>query len=153
MKKYAKLLPSTNVIERSVVKMENDMKVIVPGNSLVMTYGSLKAGFWNHRLIEGARFVGNFRTEPEYKIYCNGRFPYMIEVKENGVAVECEVYEVTPQQVANMDRLEGHPNWYRRKLVKLQGIEDVEGYVYQQNVGNAVDVGTSWPAAEEKQAV
>jgi len=126
------------------------MKIQTQGNSLVGVYGTLRNGYRNHRLIKGARFVGNFRTKEKYKIYCNGSFPYMIEVEENGVAVECEVYEVTPEQLYNMDGLEGHPNWYMRKPVELQGIEGVEAYIYQKSVKGARDAGTSWPIKEQE---
>ncbi len=112
---------------------------------LVFCYGTLKSGYHNHRLLEDAKFIGKSRTTPDYKIYCNGRFPYMIEV-EGGVSVEGEVYEVDAEQLARLDRLEGHPRMYLRKLVNLvnEFEQPVEAYIYQHSVEKCRDCGTSW---------
>jgi gamma-glutamylcyclotransferase (GGCT)/AIG2-like uncharacterized protein YtfP len=44
-----------------------------------------------------------------------------------------EVYEVNKVQLSNLDRLEGHPDWYRREPIKVifdENQEVVEADIY-----------------------
>ena len=111
----------------------------------IFVYGSLKKGYYNHRLLTNAGLLGEFRTQPNYQLYDNGSFPYLVEVQPGeGVCVEGEVYEVTDQQLKALDRLEGHPDHYVRKAVALQEIENVEAYVYPHEVDGCTNCGTRW---------
>lgn len=111
----------------------------------VFVYGTLKKNFHNHRLLKDAKFIGEFRTEPCYQIFCNGSFPYLIEASKNGDSIYGEVYEITTAERNACDRLEGHPRMYKRQPIKLIGIEDAEAYVYQHEVSGCRPCGNCWP--------
>lgn len=130
---------------------------------LVFVYGTLKKGYGNHRLLTGAEFVGNFATAPDYKIYCNGAYPYMVEVGAGkGVPVEGEIYRISDEEQQRCDRLEGHPHMYLRKSIPIMHkieenvqdlipttIEGVEAYIYQHSVRGSRECNTCWPKDRE----
>lgn len=73
---------------------------------LVAVYGSLRKNMGNHRLLENANYLGEFKTEPIFSLYSLGGYPGL---KENGeTSVTMEVYEVTPEEASRVDRLEGY---------------------------------------------
>lgn len=73
---------------------------------LVAVYGSLRQNMGNHRLLENANYLGEFKTEPVFSLYSLGGFPGL---KENGqTSVIMEVYSVTPEEAIRIDRLEGY---------------------------------------------
>jgi len=132
-----------------------------PKKHLIFTYGTLKKGYHNHRLLTQAEFVGKFATAPNYKIFCNGSFPYMIEVGNGeGAAVEGEVYKVSDAELARCDRLESHPDMYKRTKIhimyELKGdslietkVEGIEAYIYQHKVSGCRPCNTNWPQDRE----
>ena len=81
-----------------------------------LVYGTLKPGERNHRLIADARHHGAARTAPGFRLL-HGDIP---AVDRGGDArIEGELLAVTGEQLARMDQLEGHPDWYRREVVTL----------------------------------
>jgi len=73
---------------------------------LVAVYGSLRQDMGNHRLLENANYLGEFKTEPVFSLYSLGGYPGL---KENGkTSITMEVYEVTPEQARRVDALEGY---------------------------------------------
>jgi len=89
--------------------------------SYVFVYGTLKRGHSNHNHYLGqARFVGAARTEPLYVMRSLGGFPGV--TRGGTTAVTGEIFEVTNAELANLDRLEGHPDFYRRQLISVSGI-------------------------------
>jgi len=83
----------------------------------VFVYGSLKRGLYNHRLLtEGATFAGEDRIEGA-TMFDLGAFP-AVHLGGAG-AVHGEVYRVTPETLARLDRLEGCPTMYQRVRVRL----------------------------------
>jgi gamma-glutamylaminecyclotransferase len=91
----------------------------------IFVYGTLKKGFGNHRLIKEARFLGESFIKGT--MYSMGAFPGVVLKGDNNI--KGEVYEVDEGQLFSMDRLEGHPNFYRRTPIKTVDGEDVETYV------------------------
>lgn len=81
---------------------------------LVAVYGSLKENYSNHRLLEAATFKG-VDTQEGWTMLSLGGFPGII-AGESTIAVE--VYEVNEQEMENLDRLEGFPHFYNRKIVQ-----------------------------------
>lgn len=79
----------------------------------VAVYGSLKEGFYNHRLLRGQRLVGKGHVTG-FEMFSMGSFPMIIEGKGN---VAVEVYEVDSATMDNLDRLEGFPRFYDRQRV------------------------------------
>lgn len=104
--------------------------------TLVFVYGTLRQGYGNHRLLEGARFLGVRHTAPTFTMIHLGGFPGVLATGQTSIIGE--VYEVTdPEMLRRLDRLEGHPDWYRRTpIVTLEG-DAVEIYIYPENDGRS----------------
>jgi len=83
--------------------------------SLVLVYGSLKQGFYNHSVLAGASYLGTYVTPPKYTMYDMGSYP-AIEMGGD-TAISCEVYEVAGMGMKALDSLEGYPHFYNRKLL------------------------------------
>ena len=91
--------------------------------SLVFVYGSLLSGgagqkegaFGNHRVIEGAKFLGEHVTEPIFTMISLSAFPGVIE--NGNTQIIGEIYEITDEIFARLDRLEGYPVFYGRQQI------------------------------------
>lgn len=83
---------------------------------LALVYGTLKPGERNHRVIADAAHRGTAWTVAGFRLL-HGDIP---AVDRGGQArIEGELVAVTGAQLARMDRLERHPDWYRREIVEL----------------------------------
>lgn len=101
----------------------------------LFVYGTLKAGYGNHRIIDGAILLGTAESaQPSYVMWGRG-FPFIAE-SNHGHKVRGEIYTVSDQQLAHCDRLEGHPDWYRReqRTFHVNGLP-VVAWVYLQPSG------------------
>ena len=65
------------------------------------------------------------RTVNNYAMYANG-IPYVSE-NEKVSQIYGELYLVNSRILFNLDMLEGHPSWYKRKKVP---IETMSGKIY-----------------------
>lgn len=93
----------------------------------VFVYGSLKKGFSNHRVIHGAKFLGDDTTlEDAWFMFSMGGFPGV--VSGNGY-ISGEVYEVDDEVLKDLDRLEGNGNFYTREVVELANHEQAWMYI------------------------
>lgn len=116
----------------------------------VFVYGTLLAGEPNHRLLARARLVAEGRTPPEYELRDLGAFPGL--VGDGAHAVEGEVYEVDPETLAALDRLEGHPGFYRRTPITLADGAAVQTYLIppERVAGRPVITSGSWRARRQE---
>lgn len=96
-------------------------------NHHVFVYGTLLRTEPNHRKMSGARFVREARTEPAFTLFDLGPFPALHE--GGATAVVGEVYEVSDEQLGDLDRFEGVPRLYERVLVRLEDGETANAYV------------------------
>jgi gamma-glutamylaminecyclotransferase len=94
---------------------------------LVFTYGTLLKGEVNHHLLAQACFVAEARTEPCFELFDLGPFPAMSTGGET--AVLGEVYAVDDATLARLDHLEGHPSFYQRTRIRLDGGQEVQTYL------------------------
>lgn len=94
----------------------------------VFVYGTLMRGGRYHRLLRGARHVGEARTALGYQLYDLGPYPAMR--REGQGVVIGELYEVSPAMLVALDRLEGHPDYYLRQPIELEGGEQVTSYLF-----------------------
>ena len=85
----------------------------------VFVYGSLRRGFHNFRLLEDSKFLGKATTAPEFSMLHLGGFPGIIRGGET--AIHGEVFEVDDATLLRLDRLEGHPGFYRREETTVVG--------------------------------
>jgi gamma-glutamylcyclotransferase (GGCT)/AIG2-like uncharacterized protein YtfP len=82
----------------------------------VFVYGTLKRGHGNwHRLLKDQSvFLGEAVSVSANYVMLNGSFPRVLD-SANGHQIFGELFEVNTQVLKALDRLEGHPHWYRRK--------------------------------------
>jgi gamma-glutamylaminecyclotransferase len=89
-------------------------------DNLVAVYGTLKKGYSNYNhYLTGSKHLGKGETKDKYPLVIQG-LPYLIEKKGVGHNVEVDVFKVSGGILAQLDRLEGHPNWYRRKQIEIK---------------------------------
>lgn len=89
-------------------------------DTLVAVYGTLKKGYSNYNhYLTSSKYVGSGETKDKYPLVISG-LPYLIEKKGVGHNVEVDVFKVSSSVLSALDRLEGHPNWYRRKQIDIQ---------------------------------
>ena len=94
----------------------------------IFVYGTLLSGEPNHYLLSDAEFIKTALTQPEYELVdINGHFPAM--VSGGSTAVKGEVYNINKRTLALIDRLEGHPNFYKRIKISLQNGTSVKTYL------------------------
>ena len=104
--------------------------------SKVFVYGSLKEGKYNHNRLKGSEKVGKATTVDKWAMIGEDLpFPYCIEEYDKGYNVVGEVYEVTVPIMKKLDSLEGYPNFYDKKIIKvnLDG-EEVEAWIYYEEM-------------------
>jgi gamma-glutamylcyclotransferase (GGCT)/AIG2-like uncharacterized protein YtfP len=88
--------------------------------------GTLMRGLALHANLEGAEFLGAFRTEPRYRLYSIGDVhPGMFEVESGGVAVAGELYRLPDDVWARVEAGEP-PNLYKGP-VRLEDGRTVDG--------------------------
>ncbi|KAL2921459.1 hypothetical protein RDABS01_012950 [Bienertia sinuspersici] len=90
---------------------------------LVFTYGTLKKGFSNHRLMEeliasgDASYIGAYKTSEKYPLVCGPyRVPFLLNFPGKGDYVYGEVYRVTDKGLARLDELEGTSRGHYQRL-------------------------------------
>lgn len=81
----------------------------------VFVYGSLRRGQVNHCLLAGARYLGMHETHPAYTMLDLGPYPGVIS--GGRARVLGEVYAIDTTTFARLDRLEGYPLEYDRRLI------------------------------------
>lgn len=131
----------------------------VTAANLVFVYGTLKKNHGNHGLLADQEFVGRDTIDFNGDFVCLGGFPACVDrPKGNPVVVAGEVYKVDRPAIASLDWLEGHPDFYKRTLVKTRGGNLVFTYFLQtRGVGNTVEkiTGTEFrcwrPSKEERE--
>ena len=88
-------------------------------DNLIAVYGTLKKGYSNyHHYLTASKFIGKGTTKDKYPLIISG-LPYLIEKSGHGHHVEVDIFKVSGGVLAQLDRLEGHPDWYRRKQVDV----------------------------------
>ncbi len=93
----------------------------------VFVYGSLLAGLGNHHVLQRHRaaLAGLATTaEARFQMWSLGAFP---AVSRGGrQRIQGEVYRVGTEGLRALDRLEGHPEFYRRELLPVVLCDRVE---------------------------
>lgn len=118
--------------------------------TLVFVYGSLRRGECNHRVLAGARMIAAAQTSPRFRLVDLGAYPALLA--GGATAVLGEVYEVDGETLERLDRLEGHPTFYRREPMVLDNDQIAYVYVFVGNVpGRAREVPSGdWREHREK---
>jgi gamma-glutamylcyclotransferase (GGCT)/AIG2-like uncharacterized protein YtfP len=86
---------------------------------LIAVYGTLKQGGSNQRILDAdnGKFIGKGETVQKFTMFGGYGFPRVIYDGPETSPIQCEVYEM--DGLDNMDRLEGHPNFFCRREVEV----------------------------------
>jgi gamma-glutamylcyclotransferase (GGCT)/AIG2-like uncharacterized protein YtfP len=102
----------------------------------VFVYGTLKRGFPNHGVLEGARFIGPAFTVGKFHMRCCG-FPIVFKGQETAQVTGELYYVPSPAIMHKLDRLEGVPQMYLRETVEVVcGDNTVDAEIYIGNDAN-----------------
>jgi gamma-glutamylaminecyclotransferase len=93
----------------------------------IFVYGSLLKGEPNHRHLASSTFLRSGRTSAGFSLLDMGAYPALVPGGTTRVAGE--VYGVDDLTLAALDRLEGHPHYYRRAPVVLEDGASTETYL------------------------
>lgn len=122
--------------------MENKYKVAV--------YGSLRKGLYNHYLMSHSDFIKTVNVEVPFKmISMSDRFPALIPTKENNLVV-FELYKVDDKTARNLDILEGYPDFYSKKYIKIEDEDYLVYYLSPLKITNEEEVVKSGDWTEFK---
>lgn len=114
--------------------------------TVLFVYGTLKRGHAAHDLLAGQRFLGPAVTAPRYRLVDLGPYPGLVHDEVSGLAVSGELWEVTDEQLNELDVFEGCPTLYRRDAVEIIGAgRPVEAYFYARPVPPRAPTGAAWP--------
>jgi gamma-glutamylcyclotransferase (GGCT)/AIG2-like uncharacterized protein YtfP len=98
--------------------------------------GTLMRGLGLHHNLEGAEFLGAFRTVPRYRLYSiDDVHPGMFEVAEGGVAVAGELYRLPDEVWRRVEA--GEPPHLYRGPVQLEDGRVVDGILYPRQLAEA----------------
>ena len=96
-----------------------------------------------------------------HKIHCEAFWkrcsdleePFYLIVAGGATAVVGEVYEIDPVTLAALDRLEGHPRFYQRTAIRLEGGDAVLAYLLspEQARGRTRIPSGDWTDADRKE--
>lgn len=120
--------------------------------STIFVYGTLLRGESNHRFLARASFVAEARSAPSFELVDLGYFPALIAGGQT--AVHGEVYRVDDETLRRLDRLEGHPHFYTRTGIALEGGVQAQTYLLPgSQAGSAQRIASgSWRARHEAAA-
>lgn len=97
---------------------------------LCFVYGSLREGLGNHRVLGESKRQDDGVIPFGFRMRSMGGFPAIYHAgAQDETPITVEVYEVSSEDVAQrLDWLEGYPNFYDRKVIKLA--DGRVGWVY-----------------------
>lgn len=94
----------------------------------VFVYGTLKTNQPNHYWLTNpnngsSRLVAQGKTNVKYPLLIATRYniPFLVHLPGTGNEVNGEIYEVDQQMLIKLDELEGHPNYYLRQEIAING--------------------------------
>lgn len=120
----------------------------------LFVYGTLMRGESRHRHLAGATFVGDARTQPEYRLFDVGDYPALVD-STAGRSIAGEVWLVNEETRRVLDDVEGvDEGLYARVPVRLQPPFDgiaVETYIFRRSVANLPEIETGWRERQRHQ--
>jgi gamma-glutamylaminecyclotransferase len=112
--------------------MEKELNEVMHTHThLVFVYGTLRKGQCNHRyFLDLSKFLGMAKTKKHYALYSD-TVPFL-SLTRTVSQVTGEVYAVDDVTLLNLDRLEGHPDAYKREQAQviLQDGAEISAWIY-----------------------
>ena len=108
---------------------------------LIFAYGTLKRDYGNSRVFSGGRgeFVASGVTEDKF-VMTTGGFPRVYRPTDalpawavsQAAPVRGDLWRADDEALASCDRIEGHPDWYKREEVDvwIDGTIVVKAWLY-----------------------
>lgn len=99
---------------------------------VVFVYGTLLRGEHNNDALRTATFLTEARTKSRFYAMADfGAYPAVFSpgIGEMGQVIG-ELFSVDGDTLCLLDELEGHPNFYRRELVPVEGGRDNWAWMY-----------------------
>tara|TARA_R100000278_G_scaffold26745_1_gene24508 strand:- start:2735 stop:3109 length:375 start_codon:yes stop_codon:yes gene_type:complete len=106
------------------------------GMTKLFVYGTLMKGEANHSLMNGATYIGKFKTQDKWGLINLGYFPALVP---HTIEVEGELYEVDNDMLTRIDRLEGvDAGMYQRRTINIYDMEtgehvEADTYIWNSN--------------------
>ena len=104
----------------------------------LFVYGTLKRQYSRNSILSTASFIKETETLPLYTMIDLVAYPGILDSGKN--VIYGEVYEVDNSVLEMCDLIEGHPNFYKRKLVKLKTGMKAEAYFLPKSRYNTYPV-------------
>ena len=100
---------------------------------LVFVYGTLKAGYSNHSVMQG-RYIDDGITDETYLMYTNGCYP-TVSLEDGGTQVTGELYACDEDAMRDLDCLEANGVMYTRheRLINTNNNGMLKAWVYEYN--------------------
>lgn len=109
----------------------------------VAVYGTLRKGGYFHDTLSDSRstvFIGEYRLHG-FQLY-HKKYPIAIPGDGN---ITVEIYGVTKHVLRELDRVEGYPDYYTRKLVTVGGCA---AYIYVPKDSALIEGATLIPSGD-----
>ena len=100
----------------------------------LFVYGSLMSKMSNNYILKGSDLYKEAKTRGEYTMIDMGSFPAIVQ--EGYRKIKGEVYFIDQPTLKRVDFLEGHPYFYKRQLIELEGGEKVVAYLLNDDLDN-----------------
>ena len=98
----------------------------------LFVYGSLKQGFGLNDCLWYSEFCGEREIGKGYVLLKGSGFPFLVE-REDGLGCKGELYIVNDFTLDIIDRIEGHPHFYKRKNIILTDGTKAQTYIHPDN--------------------
>ena len=108
---------------------------------LIAAYGTLRLHYGNSRLVNipgETKGLGTGKTVKKYQMRASG-IPYVNKTPDTQIVVDVWEIDVV-KHLPSVDRLEGHPDWYKREEidVELNG-KTIKAWLYfMENAGSTI---------------
>lgn len=98
----------------------------------LFVYGTLKQDYTGHYIIKTSKYLGKATTANPYLLLQDTEKPFPLLIEVPVAPITGELYEINPSLLPSLDLYEGHPNYFRRKLIPLSNGEEAWCYFYTQ---------------------
>jgi len=99
---------------------------------LLAVYGTLKKGNSNYyHYLSKSSYIGKGKSADKIRMVGDG-IPFALPKNGKGHNIAVDVFAVNTKTLKDVDKLEGHPTWYKREktLVTLENGQQVNAWLY-----------------------